>query len=209
MAKKKRKVKRKKNKRIFGKLSKDFYIASGLTILAFIGTMSFLVQPIHIYHGIEETVELTPENFIKTLGPYAQEIYRETNLLPSISLAQAILESDWGKSDLAKQNHNLYGIKGTVHDPYFLTQEFTGTEYIMIKAPFRKYNHVKESMWDHAFLIKDGPSWNSNHYAEVIKADNYVDAAYALQEAGYATDPNYAKKVVNLIEELRLYAWDN
>ena len=61
----------------------------------------------------------------------------------------------------------------------------------------------------HTALFVDGTSWDSSHYQAVLSADNYVEAAQALQQRGYATDPNYAQKLISLIKTYNLDKYDN
>lgn len=151
---------------------------------------------------------MTRQEFIDYLAPAAQKNYQTYHVLPSISLAQAILESDWGRSDLAEESKNLYGIKGGSGDPDYLTQEFNGESFITVDEPFRTYRNFEESMEDHALLLVNGTTYDPEIYHGVLYASNYKEAAAALQDAGYATDPNYAAKLVNLIEEYGLYEFD-
>lgn len=151
---------------------------------------------------------MTRQEFINYLAPAAQKNYQTHHVLPSISLAQAILESDWGRSDLAEESNNLYGIKGGSGDPDYLTQEFNGENFITVEEPFRAYQNFEESMEDHALLLVNGTTYDSEIYHGVLYASNYKEAAAALQNAGYATDPNYAAKLINLIEEYSLHEFD-
>lgn len=148
------------------------------------------------------------DEFITTLAPVAQHNQARYGVLASISLAQAILESDWGQSDLAVNHNNLYGIKGSGDDPLYPTQEYLNGEYVTVQAPFRSYSSFGESMADHSKLLIRGIDGNSQLYQGVIDADHYIQAAYALQEAGYATDPNYAEKLIALIDQYHLYSYD-
>lgn len=136
----------------------------------------------------------------------------EHGILPSVSAAQAVLESGWGQSTLAQYpNHNLFGIKASedwkgkvVRLP---TQEFRqgrmGTEV----AAFRKYDSWAESIMDHAVFFSS-TDWRRRNYAAVIGEKAYRKACLALQAAGYATDPNYAEKLIGIIEQHRLNDWD-
>lgn len=159
-------------------------------------------------HQVDSQRAMTRLEFINYLTPAAQKNQKTYHVLSSISLAQAILESDWGRSDLAKERNNLYGIKGGNEDPNYLTQEFNGENFITVDEPFRTYNSFEESMEDHAVLLVNGTTYNPQIYHEVLYASNYQEAAYALQNAGYATDPNYASKLIGLIEEYRLHEFD-
>lgn len=136
----------------------------------------------------------------------------EQGILPSVSAAQAILESGWGKSSLARSpNHNLFGIKASadwtgavVRLP---TQEFIDGEYVTIQAPFRRYRSWKDSILDHA-LFFTSTAWRQSHYQNVVGEEDYRKACLALQAAGYATDPTYASKLIHLIESYHLHIWD-
>ncbi|WP_314675739.1 GBS Bsp-like repeat-containing protein [uncultured Streptococcus sp.] len=133
-------------------------------------------------------------------------------VLPSITAAQAILESGWGTSSLAKSpNHNLFGIKNsedwigeTVTVP---TQEYVSGEFITVNATFRKYASWNDSVVDHAKFFT-GTEWRKNNYRKVVNEIDYHIAAQELKNAGYATDPNYAEKLIRLIETYKLYEWD-
>lgn len=148
--------------------------------------------------------------FIKSHAPYAQSLQRAYGILPSITLAQAILESNWGQSTLASRYHNLFGIKGS--DPatsqLMTTQEFTNDHWVTVKARFRVYASDQASMKDHALLLVNGTSWNANQYQSVRTAKTYQAAAYALKSSGYATDPNYPAKLIALIEKYDLAQYD-
>ena len=150
------------------------------------------------------------QEFIVQTAKYAVSLKETYGILPSISIAQAILESDWGRSELSVENNNFYGIKGDNPDKTVMmnTKEFVNGEWIEIKAPFRKYDSWQESMDEHARLIVYGTTWNENQYAGVLAATNYKDAAYALEKSGYATDPDYPGKLIRLIEEYKLNQYD-
>lgn len=152
------------------------------------------------------------EDFIEQVAQKAQSVQREFGVLPSISISQAILESNWGTSTLAKENHNYYGIKGSnsSNSTIFQTKEFIEEtkEWIQIEAPFRMYTSFEESMDDHAKLLVHGTKWNPELYQKVIDAPTYKEAAHALHQAGYATDPNYPEKLIRLIEQYELFKYD-
>lgn len=133
-------------------------------------------------------------------------------ILPSVSAAQAILESGWGQSELAQYpNYNLFGIKAS-HDwkgkrVIVPTQEYVDGKYITVAATFRKYDSWAESIIDHA-LFFTSTDWRKRNYASVVGEKEYQKACLALQAAGYATDPNYASKLISLIETHHLGEWD-
>lgn len=136
----------------------------------------------------------------------------EHGILPSVSAAQAILESGWGKSLLAQYpNHNLFGIKASPDwkgkRVVIPTQEYVDGKFITVAATFRKYDSWEESIKDHALFLSEN-DWRQSHYQNVIGEEDYKKACLALQAAGYATDPNYGAKLISLIESNHLNTWD-
>ncbi|MCI2032973.1 MAG: glycoside hydrolase family 73 protein [Lactobacillus sp.] len=158
----------------------------------------------------QTSVDETKAAFIKRLAPYAQELHQTYGVFASITLAQAILESDWGQSTLASDYHNLFGIKSSdaAHSQVLTTQEYVNDKWVTIKARFAVYPNDQASMKAHALLFVNGTNWNPAQYQEVLKATTYQAAATALKTDGYATDPDYPSKLVNLIKEWRLDQYD-
>lgn len=150
------------------------------------------------------------EEFIEILAPYAVELNQEYGVLPSIILAQAILESDWGQSELSAKYNNLFGMKAyDTNDKIDLaTKEFEDGNWIEIEADFKVYPDWQSSLRDHTMLFVDGVNWNPDLYSGVLAAKNYKTAAKALQKAGYATDPDYDEKIIGVIESHKLYQYD-
>ncbi|ANK60124.1 glycoside hydrolase family 73 protein [Loigolactobacillus backii] len=155
-------------------------------------------------------VQRNRQAFIKRLAPEAKRLQQTYHVLPSITLAQAILESDWGTSQLATNYHNLFGVKGT--DPnqtkVMLTKEYRNGQWVEIRGRFQIYANDQASLAAHAALLANGTSWNTNQYQHVISATNYRTAAAALKQDGYATDPDYPAKLINLIKTYDLEQYD-
>lgn len=137
---------------------------------------------------------------------------QKLNILPSVTIAQAILESNWGKSSLAVEVNNLFGIKtskdwtGGVYTKTTKEQKPTGEVYT-ITADFRKYGSYLESIKDHDKFFVSTP-WRRENYRKVLESKNYKTQALALRECGYATDLNYGTKLIQLIERLGLQQYD-
>ena len=131
-------------------------------------------------------------------------------ILVKFPLGQAILESNWGKSTLASKYNNLFGIKayGDQKKVSLETKEFVNEEWITIQGDFKVYDSWEQSMNDHTQLFVQGVDWNPALYEKVITATNYQEAAQALQDAGYATDPGYAQKIIQVIETYQLNQYD-
>lgn len=148
--------------------------------------------------------------FIAHLAPYARTLKVNYGVLPSITIAQAILESNWGTSDLAAKYHNLFGVKATKTQAgqEMTTQEYVNGKWKVVTARFRSYSDDYASMRDHAQLLAHGTTWNQRQYAQVIAARDYKTAASALQSSGYATDPGYAQKIIQVVEKYDLDNYD-
>lgn len=149
----------------------------------------------------------TREQFILEVAPSIQKNAKRTGILASVILAQAILESNNGNSGLTKEGNALFGIKadrswrGKVWTGS--TIEYSSGDRTSLVAGFRAYNSWEESIIDHSnFLMQN------SRYHDLIGEKDYRKACQSLQEAGYATDPNYAKKLITLIEANRLNQYD-
>ncbi|MGN1408055.1 MULTISPECIES: glycoside hydrolase family 73 protein [Lactobacillus] len=151
------------------------------------------------------------KDFIKKVAPVAQKVDKGTKLLPSITIAQACLESNYGQSDLAQKYNNLFGVKGTskTTSAVMTTKEYTNGKWVTVKARFQIYDSYEASIRAHNRLFQEGTTWNKNQYKDVLNAKNYPEQAKALVTDGYATDPDYATKLTNLIEQFNLNQYDN
>lgn len=154
--------------------------------------------------------QVSPTDFIEQIGCYAQDNYENSGILPSVVIAQAILESEFGQSDLASTYNNLYGYKahGQELAVALPTLEYVDGEWVEVNDYFKVYNNWEASVRDHGKLMREGTAWDTELYSAVITATNYREATLALQEAGYATDPAYSQKLNTIIEEYQLEAFD-
>jgi flagellum-specific peptidoglycan hydrolase FlgJ len=138
-------------------------------------------------------------SYISRYTTIAKEEMKRTGVPASIKLAQAILESGYGKSELAKNANNHFGIK--------CGGDWTGETYILKSknACFRAYSSADESFRQHSDFLK-----GRSHYADLfkLKATDYKGWAKGLQKAGYATDSSYPSKLIELIERYKLYEYD-
>ncbi|EGP4986492.1 peptidoglycan DD-metalloendopeptidase family protein [Enterococcus faecium] len=153
------------------------------------------------------------ESFIRKIGESARKIGQENDLYASVMIAQAILESASGQSQLAQApNYNLFGIKGTHNGKgvSFATQEDLGDGvFYTTQATFRQYQSYEDSLNDYAQLLKEGLTGNSHFYDGVWKtnAKTYQEATKFLT-GRYATDTKYDKKLNGLIETYDLTTYD-
>ena len=133
-------------------------------------------------------------------------------ILPSITGAQAILESGWGSSKLSKPPYNNnFGIKAeggwTGRKVMMPTREVINGSSVMVNAYFRAYDSLADSVADHGAFFSSTP-WRKENYKAIPGEKDYRKAAWALQRAGYATDPNYANALIRIIEQNSLRTWD-
>ena len=141
---------------------------------------------------------MSKESFIDQLTSAAQADMRDFGILASVTIAQAILESGWCRS---ASGNNLFGIKGSGQQ--LVTQEFINGKWIQIVDGIRVYGSWSDSIRDHSLLLAGNP-----RYANVLHERDYRCASQELQRAGYATDPQYADKLIRIIEGSELTRFD-
>ncbi|MDM3168834.1 flagellar assembly peptidoglycan hydrolase FlgJ [Citrobacter sp. Cf111] len=146
------------------------------------------------------------KDFLAQLSLPAKLASQQSGVPHHLILAQAALESGWGQRQIRRENgepsFNIFGVKasGSWKGP---TTEITTTEYEngeakKVKARFRVYSSYLEALSDYVGLISRNP-----RYAAVTAAATAEQGAQALQNAGYATDPNYARKLTSMIQQLK------
>jgi peptidoglycan hydrolase FlgJ len=145
-------------------------------------------------------------DFVRTLWPQAQQAAQQLGVQPLGVLAQAALESNWGQSvprgASGAVSHNLFGIKAGASwrgpSVSAATQEFQNGTSTVVQAPFRAYAGSGASVQDYVSLLSSNP-----RYREALASGADVGAfAAALQKAGYATDPDYARKVTGVARQI-------
>lgn len=141
--------------------------------------------------------------FINKIKDGAIAGYKKYNILPSLTIAQAILETGWGKSSIG---NNIFGIKVTKNwkgkRQLVRTHEYINGKKVYENTYFKDYDTIEESLEDRFKLL------SSSRYKSVVQAKDYVEGANALYKSGYATDPNYANKLIKIIEQNDLDQFD-
>ena len=151
--------------------------------------------------------------FITEIATYAQPVAQANDLYASVMIAQAILESGWGRSALSQSpNHNLFGIKGSHNGQtvYMNTAEYLNNQWLTMKEPFKKYPSYKESFEDNARTLRNVSLGNGNYYyagAWKSNTSSYRDATQWLT-GRYATAPNYASSLNTVIQQYGLTKYD-
>lgn len=145
----------------------------------------------------------TQELFISKIASKALEANQLHNIKSSLTISQAIIESNWGKSS---PGNMLFGMKWYPNCGYdyqlLNTKEFIGGVYITVKAKFKKYKSWDESLDDHTNLLL------TPRYAKVLTAKNYMEATQFIKDCGYATSPTYPATLRNVIKQYELDQYD-
>lgn len=145
------------------------------------------------------------EQFVSRMLPAAQRASQASGVPAQLIMAQAALESGWGRREIraddGSTSHNLFGIKAdrSWKGPVV---ETTTTEYVngvaqKTQASFRAYGSYEEAFSDYAKFLRTNP-----RYANVLATPDPAEAAHGLQRAGYATDPQYAGKLVRIMKQM-------
>ena len=143
--------------------------------------------------------------FINAIAPGAMAAQRQYGIPAAVTIAQAIDESAWGQSQLATQDNNLFGIKGTgpAGSVVVPTQEYENGQAVTVNAPFRVYGNVAQSISDHSLLLATGSAYQQ------AMADHRSPDAFANDLTGvYATDPGYGASLITIMRQYNLYRFD-
>lgn len=145
-------------------------------------------------------------NFVSKMSRAATLASQQSGVPARLIMGQAALESGWGQREIkhadGRTSYNLFGIKagaswkGKVVN--VLTTEYEDGVAKKVTQPFRAYSSYEESFADYARLIGNSP-----RYEAVTQARNEIEAARRIQSAGYATDPQYAQKLIGVMSQLR------
>ncbi|PHM58988.1 flagellar assembly peptidoglycan hydrolase FlgJ [Xenorhabdus sp. KK7.4] len=153
-----------------------------------------------------KSLPVNSSSFVSMLSIPAQIASQQSGIPHLLIIAQAALESGWGQREIlteeGKPSHNLFGIKagknwrGAVTN--IMTTEYVNGEPQKMRDSFRVYDSYLEAVTDYVRLLTENP-----RYAKVAQSVTAEQGAHSLQEAGYATDPGYAQKLVSLIQQLK------
>lgn len=149
-------------------------------------------------------------DYIKRYSGIAIKEYEQFGILPSIKLGQAILESGAGSSRMSQEANNHFAIKWRDWSELFPSnhreialQKYYASDDCPELCAFTHFTSVWASYRAHSVLL------SGSRYKDVVKAKTAHSAAKALQSAGYATDPDYSKKLIGVIEKYGLRKFDS
>jgi flagellar protein FlgJ len=155
---------------------------------------------------------MTPAQFVAASVAPAQQGQREFKVPASVTIAQAILESGWGRSGLTTNDRNFFGIKcfngspGTIANGChsYATYECVGTVCKPTTATFRTYASATDSFRDHGYFL----TVNSRYKPAFAFTNNADQFLFQMWKAGYATSPTYVQNVGALMKQYNLYQYD-
>ena len=135
----------------------------------------------------------------------------------AITIAQAILESGWGKSELAQNANNLFGMKKSLSGNTWpgaswdgksvyskQTKEVYASGPATVQADFRAYKTLQESVNDHSAYLAGARNGSALRYKGLVGCTDYKKAAQIIKAGGYATAPDYVEKLCRLVEQYEL-----
>lgn len=181
--------------------TKNFLALTSLRMLC----LAFVVVTASSWQSIEKDAEI---KYIETYRNLAIQEMQMHGIPASIKLAQALVESDAGRSVLATRANNHFGIKCKswwTGGEYFYADDDLDHTGSLTASCFRIYESAQQSFGDHSTFLK-----SSERYAPLFsqQTSDYQDWAIGLQSCGYATNPRYSKKLIQVIEHYRLYELD-
>ena len=169
--------------------------------------------------GIQASVfaNLSEKEAVAKAGALFTADMKQSGILASVSFAQFILESGYGKSELAQNANNVFGMKkslsgnawgGSVWDGISIytkkTQEYENGAYVTVTADFRKYPSVEKSIADHSAYLLGAKNGSKLRYDGLKGCTDYKKAVQIIKDGGYATSPDYAEKLCSIIERWNL-----
>ena len=169
-----------------------------------------------------EFAGMTAEEVIEKVGPLFTEDQIKTGILASVSMAQFLLESGYGKSELAQNANNCFGMKKSLSGNTWSGSAWNGVStyakqtkeqrqdgsYITITADFRKYACVEDSIADHSAYLLGAKNGSKLRYAGLKGCTDYRKAAQIIKDGGYATSLTYVQRICDLIEKWDLTRFD-
>lgn len=142
---------------------------------------------------------MTSDEFIKTAYPAALTVQQKYNLPALALIAQSALETGWGSTI---KGNMYFGIKAganwTGKKQLLWTHEYIDGVYTKIQAWFRAYDNATESFMDYAQFMMSNP-----RYATAIQQTDSTNYINEVAKAGYATDPSYAEKIIEIIQSVK------
>ena len=165
---------------------------------------------------------LSEKDAVPIIGELCREDMKKSGVLASVSAAQFILESGYGKSELGQNANNMFGMKKSLSGNTWAGSTWDGTSvytkktqeqhtdgtYETITADFRKYPCVEDSVADHSAYLLGAKNGRSLRYKGIKGMTDYKEVARLIKDGGYATSLTYVEKLCNIIEKWNLTQYD-
>ena len=167
--------------------------------------------------------KLSEADVIKKVGPLFTADQKKTGILASVALAQFILESGYGKSELAQNANNCFGMKKSLSGNTWGNSTWDGVSiytkktqeqnpdgsYETITADFRKYPCVEDSIADHSAYLLGAMNGSRKRYEGIAGMTDYKAVAQLIKDGGYATSLSYVQNLCGIIERWNLTQYDS
>ena len=169
-----------------------------------------------------EFQNLTAGQVIAKVGPLYTADQKKSGILASVSMAQFILESGYGKSELAQGANNCFGMKESLSGNTWGGSTWDGSSvytkktqeqnadgsYVTITADFRRYSCVEDSIADHSAYLLGAKNGSKLRYDGLKGCTDYKKAVQIIKDGGYATSLTYVEKICSIIEKWKLTQYD-
>ena len=176
----------------------------GIDLSKIVETMQLDLSTKQTKQSAEQVTFKSPSEFVQALWPHAKAAADQLGVNPKAILAQAALETGWGKFPIAKQDgsasYNLFGIKADARwqgeRAVVTTLEYENGVAKKQVAPFRAYDSFEDSFNDYANFL----TTSDRYKGALLAGDDVATFAANLQQGGYATDPKYGEKINGIAE---------
>lgn len=177
---------------------KSFYMRDDFKLPSAVKDDTEVPAPEQLPLFAEEGLPEGPDAFLMRIAPRAIMVAQELGIDPRIVAAQAALETGWGKS---VKGNNLFGIKshGKTDGLMVQTHEVLGGKRQKITDSFRQYESFDDSIEEYGLFLRE-----NKRYQPLLEAETLEEQITALGRSGYATDPEYAKKIADIAKSKRL-----
>lgn len=166
--------------------------------------------------------DMEPAAVVAKVAPLFTANQKQSGILASVSLAQFILESGYGKSELAQNANNCFGMKSSLsgnswpgsawdgHSVYTMKtgEQNTDGSYVTVTADFRKYSSIEDSIADHSAYLLGAMNGSKKRYEGLAGCTDYKKAVQIIKDGGYATSLDYVQNLCRVIEQWSLTQYD-
>lgn len=166
--------------------------------------------------------DMEPAAVVAKVAPLFTANQKQSGILASVSLAQFILESGYGKSELAQNANNCFGMKSSLsgnswpgsawdgHSVYTMKtgEQNTDGSYVTVTADFRKYSSIEDSIADHSAYLLGAMNGSKKRYEGLAGCTDYKKAVQIIKDGGYATSLDYVQNLCRVIEQWNLTQYD-